>query len=75
MSGMDPQVRSLDARAVVASLRRRFPFRTYSASYLVVVDSLVAVAARETRGHARARISSTGCMFLWKTSIRARRPS
>jgi hypothetical protein len=72
---MDPQVRSLDARAVVASLRRRFPFRTYSASYSGVVDSLVAVAARETRGHARAKISSTGYMCLWRTSIRARRPS
>jgi hypothetical protein len=72
---MDPQVRSLDARAVMTILRRRFPFRTYSANYLVVVDSLVAVAARGARGHARARILSTGYMCLWRISIRARRPS
>jgi hypothetical protein len=72
---MDPQVRSLDARAVMAGLRRRFPFRTYSASYLGVADSLVALAAREARGLARARTSSTGYMCLWRISIRARRPS
>ena len=73
---MDPQVRSLDARAVISSLRHRSPFRTYSASYLVVVvDSLVALAAREARGHARARTSSIGYMSLWRTSIRAKRPS
>jgi hypothetical protein len=57
---MDPQVRSLDTRAVTASLKRRFPFRTYSASYSVVVVSLVVLAAREVKGRARARTSSTG---------------
>jgi len=72
---MDPQVRSLDTRVATASLRRRFPFRTYSASYLVVVVSLVALAAREVKGHARARTSSTGYMCLWRISIKARRPS
>jgi len=55
MGGMDPQVRSLDTRAATASLRRRFPFRTYSANYSVVVVSLVAVAAREVKGSAKAR--------------------
>lgn len=72
---MDPQVRSLDARAMTASLRHRFPFRIYSASYSVVADSLVAVVAHEARGRARARTSSTGYMCLWRISIRARRPS
>ena len=51
---------AVDARAATASLRRRFPFRIYSASYSVVVDSLVALVAREVKGHARARTSSTG---------------
>jgi hypothetical protein len=57
---MDPQVRSLNTRAATASVRRRFPFRTYSANYSVAVASSVAVAAREVKGHARARTSSTG---------------
>ena len=72
---MDPQVRSLNARVVIAGLRRRFPFRTYSASYSVVADSLAALVAREARGRARARTSSTGYMCLWRISIRARRLS
>jgi hypothetical protein len=73
---MDPQVRSLGTRAAMASLRPRFPFRTYSANYSVVVVSLVVVlAAREVRGHAKARTSSTVCMCLWRISIKARRPS
>jgi hypothetical protein len=72
---MDPQVRSLDARAMTTSLRHRFPSRTYSANYSVEAASLVAVAAHEARGRARARTSSTGYMCLWRTSIRARRPN
>lgn len=72
---MDPQVRSLDTRATTPSLRRRFLFRTYSANYSVVVVSSVVLAAREVKGHARARTSSTGYMCLWRISIRARRPS
>jgi hypothetical protein len=57
---MDPQVRSFDTRAASASLRRCLPFRTYSVNYSVVVVSSVAPAAREVKGHARARISSIG---------------
>ena len=60
MGGMDPQVCSLRARAVIQSLIHCLPSRTYSVNYSVVADSLVAAAARETRGHARARTSSTG---------------
>ena len=56
---MDPQVRRFDTRAVTSSLRRCFPFRTYSVNYSVVVASSVALAAREIKGHARARTSST----------------
>ena len=72
---MDPQVCSLRARAVIQNLIQCFPFRTYSVNYLVVAGSLVAEAARETRVHARARTSFTGYTSLWKTCIRARRPS
>jgi len=72
---MDPQVCSLRARAVIQSLIHRFPSRTYSVNYSVVAGSLVAVVAHETRGHARARTSFTGYTSLWRTSIRARRPS
>jgi curved DNA-binding protein CbpA len=60
MGGMDPQVRSLSARVVITSLIHRLPLRTYSASYSVAADSLGAAAAREIRGHARARTSFTG---------------
>jgi len=73
---MDPQVRSLRARAVVLRLIHRSPsFRTYLVSYSVVADSLAAVAAPETRVHARARTSSTGYTCLLRTCTRARRQS
>lgn len=62
MGGMDPQVRSLDTRTATASLKSCFPFRTYSANYSVVVVSLGALVARETKGRARARTLSTGYM-------------
>lgn len=72
---MDPQVRSFDTRAVTASLRRRFPFRIYSANYSVAVAVSLVVAAREVKGRARARTLSIGYMCPWKISIKARRLS
>ena len=72
---MDPQVCSLRARAVIQNLIHCFPFRTYSVNYSVAAGSLVVVAAHETRGHARARTSFTVYTSLWRTCIRARRPS
>jgi hypothetical protein len=71
---MDPQVCSCGAHAVITDIIHCLSFRTYSASYSVVADSLEA-AAREVKGRARARTSFIGYTCLWRTCIRERRPS
>ena len=57
---MDPRVRSLGIRALIPGLIHRLSSRTYSVSYSAVAGSLEAAAAREIKGHARARTSFTG---------------